>query len=68
MANEEKEILTGKEVQQLLDISRTTLWKLRKERGFPSTRVGRGYRYLRSEVMAWLKELRYHEGQLPLQF
>ncbi len=62
----EKEILTGKDVQQFLGISRTTLWKLRKKQGFPYSKVGREYRYLKSEVIAWLHDSKYRESQTML--
>ncbi len=52
------EILTGKELQALLNISRTTLWKLRKEKNLPYSRVGKKYLYLRSEIFEWLKTQR----------
>jgi len=65
-----KEILTGLEVESLLHVSRTTLWKLREEGRLPYTKVGRKYLYLRSEVLAWLKDQRGGEVQLtmPLEF
>ena len=53
-----KEILTGKEVQAMLRISRSTLLMLRNKKEFPFTKVGKKYRYLRSEIMTWLKEQR----------
>ena len=62
----EKDILTGKEVQDLLGISRTTLWKLRKKQGFPYSKVGREYRYLKSDVIAWLQDSKYRESQMIL--
>ena len=62
----EKEILTGKEVQSLLGISRTTLWKLRKKQDFPHSKVGREYRYLKSDVIAWLQDSKYRESQMIL--
>lgn len=52
------EVLTGRELQALLNISRTTLWKLRKERDLPYSRVGKKYLYLRSEIFEWLKTQR----------
>lgn len=53
-----KEVLTGGELMALLNISRTTLWKLRKEENLPYTKVGKKYLYLRSEIIAWLKTQR----------
>lgn len=52
------EILTGQEARQFLKISRSTLWKLTRERKIPAYRVGNGrtsnLRYKKSELMAWL--------------
>jgi len=65
-----KDILTGSEVESLLHISRTTLWKLRERDKLPYTQVGRKYLYIRSEVLAWLKDQRGKGSQLtiPLEF
>ncbi len=62
-----KEILTEQELQELLGVSRTTLWKLRKN-GLPYVRIGREYRYFKSEVIEWLKEGRFKQTQPRLQF
>ncbi len=53
-----KEVLTGRELMALLNISRTTLWKLRKEENLPYAKVGKKYLYLRSEILSWLKTQR----------
>jgi len=65
-----QEILTGLEIESLLHVSRTTLWKLREDGKLPYTKVGRKYLYFRSEVFAWLKDQRGGEVQLtmPLEF
>lgn len=63
-----KEILTEKELQELLGISRTTLWKLRKNENLPYTKIGREYRYFKSEIIEWLKESRFKQTQPRLQF
>jgi excisionase family DNA binding protein len=59
MANTEEEILTGQEAMGLLKISRSTLWKLTKEKEIPAYRVGNGktsnLRYKRSELLEWLE-------------
>ena len=50
------EFLTTKELMQLLKIKqRKTLYNLVKE-GMPSILVGRNYRYLKSEVIDYLKK------------
>jgi excisionase family DNA binding protein len=65
-----KDILTGPEVESLLHVSRTTLWKLREKDKLPYTKVGRKYLYIRAEVLAWLKDQRGRGSQLtiPLEF
>jgi excisionase family DNA binding protein len=63
-----KEILTEQELQELLGVSRTTLWKLRKNENLPYTKIGREYRYLKSEIIEWLKESRLKQTQPRLQF
>lgn len=65
---ENKEILTEQELQELLGVSRTTLWKLRKNENLPYTKIGREYRYLKSEIIEWLKESRLKRTQPRLQF
>ena len=65
-----KEVLTGRELMYLLNISRTTLWKLRKEENLPYTKVGKKYLYLRSEIITWLKTQRGKKKKqmlIPLQ-
>ena len=69
-AKSSKEVITGKEVMSLLNISRTTLWKLRKEENLPYTKVGKKYLYLRSEILTWLKTQRGKKKKqllIPLQ-
>jgi len=54
--HKEKELMTEREVREMIRISRTTLWKLRKNEGFPFTKVGRQYRYSKKEILEWMKE------------
>ncbi|MDD5643886.1 MAG: helix-turn-helix domain-containing protein [bacterium] len=66
----EKELMNEKEVRELLRISRTTLWKLRKNEKFPFSKVGRQYRYSRKEILEWMKEkkgkiIEKHESRQP---
>lgn len=56
--HKEKELMTEKEVREMIRISRTTLWKLRKNEGFPFTKVGRQYRYSKKEILEWMKEIK----------
>ena len=56
------EILTSREVQELLKIGRTKLWELTRENVIPAYRMGSGnrsaLRYKRSELLAWLDQNR----------
>lgn len=60
-------LLTDREVGELLGVSRTTLWRLRRKGGLPFGKVGREFRYRKSEVLTWVKEGRPVGIQLPLQ-
>ncbi len=64
----DKEILTADEVAELLQISKVTLWKLRKYRGLPSFKVGREVRFFKHELLRWIQDERYREAQLGLEF
>ncbi|MED4456178.1 helix-turn-helix transcriptional regulator [Metabacillus fastidiosus] len=49
-------MLTAEELQQQLNISRSTLYRLRKQ-GLPHTQIGyRTIRYDLIEVLEWLKD------------
>ena len=61
------EILTDSDVRELLGVSRTTLWRLRQHANLPFGRVGREYRYRKSEILGWLKDHENTTIQLPLQ-
>ena len=58
MAVKREEILTSREVCELLKIGRTKLWQLTRENVIPAYRVGTGnkagLRYKTSELLAWL--------------
>jgi excisionase family DNA binding protein len=43
---------------EFLSLSRTKIWELTKKEGLPATKVGGDYRYVRSEVLAWLEKFR----------
>jgi excisionase family DNA binding protein len=53
----EKELFTEEELCKWLTISRSTLWRLRKE-GLPYIKVGNLTRYDKDDVLAWLKSQR----------
>ena len=62
MSPDHDEILTGQEARDFLKISRSTLWKLTREKRIPAYRVGSGktsdLRYKKSELIAWLNSNR----------
>ena len=60
-------LLTDRQVGELLGVSRTTLWRLRRNGGLPFGKVGREFRYRKSEVLNWVKEGKLAGIQLPLQ-
>jgi excisionase family DNA binding protein len=68
MAYNEEEILTGQEARDLLKISRSTLWKLTREKQIPAYRVGNGktsnLRYKKSELIEWLNSNRVNAMEL----
>lgn len=49
-----KRLLTQEQVMERLQISRVTLWRLRKQ-GLPVVQVGRAIRFDAQEVSKWLK-------------
>ncbi len=64
----DKEILKESELMEFLGVSRTTLWKLRRDRDLPYAKVGREYRYLKSDIIDWLKESKYQAGSRQTRF
>lgn len=64
----DKEILNESELMVFLGVSRTTLWKLRRERNLPYGRVGREYRYLKTDIINWLKGSKYQGGTEQTRF
>lgn len=64
----DKEILNEAELMEFLGVSRTTLWKLRRERDLPYGKVGREYRYVKSDIIRWLKESKYRLEAEKKQF
>ena len=65
---ERDELLTDTQLQDLLGVSRTTLWRLRNRAGLPFGKVGREYRYRKSEVLQWLKDNKARAAQLHITF
>lgn len=68
MQSDNDEILTGQEARELLKISRSTLWKLTREKQVPAYRVGNGrtsnLRYKKSELLRWLNSNRVNAAEL----
>lgn len=62
MELKDKEILNESELMEFLGVSRTTLWKLRRERNLPYGKVGREYRYLKTDIIRWLKDSKYQSS------
>lgn len=62
------ELLTDSGLREFLGVSRTTLWRLRKDGGLPFGRVGREYRYRKSEILEWIKDNRHRGIQGRLRF
>ena len=50
-----REILTTEEVCKLLRLSRQTVYKLVEHGKLPGTKVGQSYKFLRSELIEFLK-------------
>lgn len=48
------EVLTGREAATLLRVSMKTLLRLAREGLLPGRKVGREWRFVRSELLAWL--------------
>jgi excisionase family DNA binding protein len=60
-------ILTDKELQAVLKVSRQTLWRLRKASALPYFKVGGQYRYRSEEIDRWLAETGHRDRQYPPQ-
>lgn len=56
MSNSNDEILTIEEATKFLKIGKTTLYKLARENKIPAQKVGREWRFLKSEIVEWMKE------------
>lgn len=52
------EVLTIREASQFLRIGKTTLYKLARKEEIPARKVGREWRFVKSELIRWLKEKR----------
>ena len=52
------EFLTTRQLMDFLQLSRTKIWELVQKEGLPAFKIGGDYRYIRSEVLAWLEKYR----------
>jgi excisionase family DNA binding protein len=50
------EILTVKEVCELLQVHQSTVYKLIKEGRIPAFRIGSDWRFLKDRIMRWMVE------------
>jgi excisionase family DNA binding protein len=48
-------LLASGQVQQLLGLSRTTIWRLTRTGALPAVRIGAALRYRRSDVLALME-------------
>ena len=55
------ELLTTKEVEDLIQLNRVTIYRLIREANFPAVKVGGQWRFPREAVEAWLVE----QGRVP---
>ncbi|MBD3183462.1 helix-turn-helix domain-containing protein [Candidatus Poribacteria bacterium] len=53
--NNEDEILSTEQVMKLLSVSRPALYRWIETQGLPVKRIGRNYRYRKSEVLEWFE-------------
>ena len=60
------ELMNDQQLREFLGISRTTLWRLRKQGGIPFGKVGRAYRYRKSHILRWVTENPEAAKQLSL--
>jgi excisionase family DNA binding protein len=54
-------VLTIEELAAYLKISKSTLYKLVRERKIPSQKVGRHWRFRKGAIDHWLEDRRAHE-------
>ncbi|EHN6916832.1 TPA: helix-turn-helix domain-containing protein [Campylobacter jejuni] len=50
-----KEYMSEKDLSKFLNISLTSLWRLRKENKIPYIRIGKTIRYEKNAIIKWLK-------------
>lgn len=55
-------LLDANEAARLLHVPRSTLYELVRSRGLPHVRVGRGLRFTREDLSAWITDNSYGRG------
>src|SRR5262245_34883871 len=58
----DQEFLTAEGVAELLDVHPKTVAKLVTREQLPARRIGRSYRFRRTEVLAWLEQRAVRPG------
>lgn len=54
-SKEPEEVMTIKDIEQFLQVSRSKAYELIKIESFPAYRVGSEFRILKSELVKWMK-------------
>lgn len=52
-------LLNAEEAARLLKVPRSTLYELVRSRGLPHVKVGRGLRFTRADLAAWVADNSY---------
>lgn len=60
------EILTQKDIQEILKIGRDKVYKLLKHGDIPSIQIGKSYRVSRKAFEEWLEYSTKHKVQIPM--
>jgi len=56
-ANEERGLMTVKEVSEYLRVSRASIYRLVKERKIPVSRIGKHFRFRKRTIDEWLTQM-----------
>lgn len=59
------DLLTTRQVQALLRVDRTTIYRMVESGQLPAIRVGKQWRFAQSEVEGWLRSGRSHAASMP---
>lgn len=52
----DKEVMTLREISQFLKIGTTTIYTLVRNEEIPARKIGREWRFLKSEIVEWMKK------------